>query len=120
MTDLLKYGQVLGKGVAATFAPSILKGALVELFREKRVDTKKATEWIETNKSLWDSLDSEHKRQFKHLASKLGDINWMTTEWAIDNLREEFPAIASLFLGWTKGKNWLARQIEAIKKELQV
>jgi len=119
MSDILKYGGVLGKGVVATFAPSILKGALVELFRVRKVDVKKATKWVLANNSLWDSLEPEHKRQFKQLTSKLGDTSWMTTEWAIDSLREEYPALASLFLGWTKGRNWLARQVEIIKTELQ-
>ena len=119
MSNILKYGKVLGKGVTATFAPSILKGALVELFRIRRVNVKKATEWVIANSSLWDSLEPERKRQFKQLAGKLGDVSWITAEWAIDSLREEYPAVASLFLGWEKGANWLARQIAAIKKELQ-
>ncbi len=119
MPNILKYSRVLGKGVAATFGPSIMKGALVELFKRRGVDVKKATLWIETNKSLWDSFDPERKRQFRHLAAKVGDMSWFTTDWAIDSLREEYPAVASLFLGWKKGANWLARQIEIIKQELQ-
>jgi len=119
MPDVLKYGQFLGKGVVATFAPNILKGALVELFRVRKVDVNKATEWVLANNSLWDSLEPERKRQFKQLATKLGDVSWMSVDWAIGALKDDFPALASLFLGWKKGNNWLARQIEIIKKELQ-
>lgn len=119
MPDILKYGQVFGRGVVATFAPSILKGMLVELFRKRRVDVGKVTEWVLADKSLWDSLEPEQKRQFKQLASKIGDVSWMNVDWAIDALKGEFPAVASLFLGWVKGRNWMARQMEAIKKELQ-
>ena len=118
MSDILKYGQVLGRGVVGIFGPSVLKGVVVELFREKKVDVKMATEWVLANNSLWDSLEPERQRQFKQLASKMGDMNFITTEWVIDALREDFPAVASLFLGWEKGRNWLARQVERIKAEL--
>ena len=119
MPGLKKYGGILGRGVTATFAPSILKGALAELFRIRRVDTKKVTEWVLANNSLWDSLEPERKRQFKHLASKLGDVDFITTEWAIDSLRSDFPGVASLFLGWPKAHNWLERQLDEIKKQAE-
>lgn len=117
--DLKKYSGVLGKGVVATFAPSILKGVLVELFRIRKVNVKLAIEWVLADYNLWESLEPERKNQFKQLANKVGDVSWMTLAWAIDALKDDFPAVASLFLGWKKGKNWLARQIEEIKKELQ-
>lgn len=119
MPSIMELGRGLGKGVVATFAPAVVKGALVELFRIRKVDVKKATEWVLANKSLWDSFEPERKRQFKRLADKVGDVNWMSVDWAIDALRGDFPAVASLFLGWRKGRNWLARQMEEIKEELQ-
>ena len=119
MVNIMKYGQLFGKGLTATLAPSIMKGALVEMFRAKRVDASIATEWVLANNSIWDSLDPDRKRRFKELASKLGDISWMSADWAIGALKDDFPAVASLFLGWKKGRNWLTRQIEIIKKELQ-
>ncbi len=117
--DIKKYGVVFGKGLVATLAPGILKGVLVELFKKSGVNVAKATEWVLANYSLWDSLEAESKMQFKQLAIKLGDVSFMTTNWAIDALKDDFPAVASLFLGWTKGRNWLARQVETFKKELQ-
>jgi len=119
MPDILKYGGIFGRGVTATFAPSIFKGAVLELFREQKIDREKVTEWVLANNSLWDSIELERKRQFKHLAGKVGDVSWMSVDWVISALKDDFPAVASLFLGWTKGKNWLARQIEEIKTELQ-
>lgn len=118
MLNVKKYGGIVSKGVIATFAPSILKGALVGLFKARNVDVKKATQWVLADKSLWDSLEPERKRQFKQIASKLGNLNFITTDWAIDALREDYPAVASLFLGWTKGRNWMARQMEIIKAEI--
>ena len=117
--NLKRYGEIFGRGITATFAPGILKGAVVDYFKEKRVDTKKATEWVQENKSLWDNLDPERQRRFKQLAGKLGSLGFLTAEWAIDALRDEFPAVASLFLGWPKANNWLARQMLKFRTELQ-
>lgn len=119
MPDLKRYGNLLGRGVTATFAPSVIKGVLLGFFRTTNVTTEKATEWVLADKSLWDSLDPESQRRFRQMASKIGNVRWMTVNWAIDSLRDEFPALASLFLGWTKGRNWLARQVERWKAEIQ-
>jgi len=119
MIDISKYGRALKKGAIVTLAPSVLKGSLVEFFNEKGVNTEIVIEWVLLNQSLWDSFDPERKSQMRHLAGKLGDISWMTAGWVIESLRKEHPAVASLFLGWKKGENWLVRQIEEIKQELQ-
>ena len=116
--NIKKYSQIIGNGAKATIAASIFKGMLVGLFRDNRVDIKTVNEWVQADKSFLDSLNPEQKRQLKQLASKMGDMNFITTEWVIDALREDFPAVASLFLGWEKGRNWLARQVERIKAEL--
>lgn len=117
--DVKKLGTFLGKGLVSEFAPDILSGTLVELFRAKRVNVAKATEWVQANNSLWDSLEPKHQGQLKRLAQKLGNLDFVTTEWAIDSLRSDFPALASLFLGWKRGYNWLQRQLEVIKKRIK-
>ena len=118
MVNIKKAGGVLSKGFVATFAPRVLKGTLVEFFKQKNVDVDKITEWVLADKSLWDNLGTERQRQFKHLAGKIRDVSWLTDDWVIDSLRADFPAIASLFLGWKKSRNWLKRQIIIIQKEL--
>ena len=115
---LRKYGGVFGKGIVATIAPEIAKGAFIELLRIKKVNVKKATEWVQNNTSLWDALEPEYQERFKELASKIGDVNFLTYDWAIESIRGDFPAVASLFLGWKKANNWLGRQIEQIKQEV--
>jgi len=111
-------GGILGKGFLIEMAPQIAKGALVELLRMKKVDVKKATEWVQSNSKLWDSLEPHHQERLKQLARKVGNVDWMDVNWAIDAMRGEFPAVASLFLGWKKANNWLARQIEIMRKEI--
>jgi len=118
LVNIKKAGGFLSKGLVATFAPRVLKGTLVEFFKEKNVDVDHIVEWVLENKSLWDSLGDERQRQLKHLAVKIRDVSWLTDDWVIDSLRSDFPAIASLFLGWKKSRNWLKRQIIIIQKEL--
>lgn len=113
-----KVGTIMAKGLVAQFAPDIAKGVLVELLRKRQVNVKRASEWVQANYNLWADLKPDERANIKKLTSKVGDISWMDFAWAVDAMKGEYPAVASLFLGWTKGKNWLTRQIEIIRKEL--
>jgi len=117
--DILALGNRIGKGLLSQFAPDMLQGALVDLFKEKNLDIQKTTAWVEGNKSLWDSLGEERQEQFKRLAPKIGSLDRLDADWAINALRGDFPAVASLFLGWKKAHNWLGRQIVTIKVNLK-
>ena len=112
---LKNIGGILGKGFIIEIAPQIAKGALVELLRVRKVDVKKATEWVQSNSRLWDSLEPHHQERLKQLARKVGNVDWMDVNWAIGAMRGEFPAVASLFLGWKKANNWLVRQVEIMR-----
>lgn len=117
--DLKDFGKPLIKGLIAEAAPDILAGALVELLRERKVDVKKASEWVESNSRLWDSLDEMRRNAMKRLCENVTDLSWITGEWVINAIKGEFPAVASLFLGWKKASNWLDRQVEIIREEVQ-
>ena len=115
--NIKNIGKLLTKGLTSKIAPSILQGALVELFKSLKLDVKGTTAWVEENKSLWDAMGSEHQNQIKLMAQKVGNINWLNADWAINALKDDFPAVASLFLGWRKAYNWLGRQLEIIKQQ---
>jgi hypothetical protein len=117
--NIKKLGNLLEKGVLSEFAPGILRGTLVELFRSKNVDVAKATEWVEGNYSLWGRLEPKHRAQIKRFADKMGDTSWVTVDWAIKALRHDCPSLASLFLGWRKAHNWLERQLEEIRNQVR-
>lgn len=113
-----RYRNILGRGFVAELAPGIAKGALLEIFQQGRIGVSEATQWIESNKSLWGSMSPEYQEQMRSLVIKVGRIDWLTFDWVIDGLKDGSPAMASLFLGWKKGTNWLNRQIEEIKQEV--
>ena len=119
MVDLKKYRDVFSKGVVISLAPGILKGVLLELFRERAVTIEEVIAWVEKDENLWASVSAKNKAMMKNLATRLGDLGWLNVNWAIGAIRETRPALASLFLGWDEGKNWLERQLEVIKSELQ-
>lgn len=117
--DVKKLGNFLGKGIVSEFAPEILQGVLLGMFRAEKLDIKKTTIWVENNTSLWDNIGQKHQEQLKMLAQKLGDISFIDADWAINSLKDDFPALASLFLGWRKSYNWMERQLDIIKKQVK-
>ena len=111
-----KYGGVLGKGALAEIAPFLFKGALVEILKGTTVQG--ASRWVEKKVNLWDIIEPQHRESLKRL-SIVGDINWLTADWIIQAIKDDHPALASLFLGWKKANNWLEKQVEIIKQEVQ-
>lgn len=113
--DIKKLGNLLGKGLLPELAPEIIKGFLIEFFKSKGLDFKEVTRWVENDISLWDSIDPKYQHQIK----RVGRLDWLTTQWTINALKDDFPAVASLFLGWKKAHNWLGRQLEEIKQQVR-
>ena len=116
--DFGQIGSLAKRGLIAEFAPNIVKGALAEFFEAKNMSVAKATKWVEGNVSLWKNLEPGNQEQLKNMARNVGDISWFTAPWVVEAIREGNPALASLFMGWTKARNWLERQIEMVKQEL--
>lgn len=115
--DITKIGNILLDGVIGEMAPGLLKGILVERLKDTTV--AQASEWVNSNYTLWDKISPAYQEQAKRFAPKFGDLSWLTTDWVISALKNKKPALASLFLGWKKGYNWLERQVVIIKNSLQ-
>lgn len=116
---LKQYAGLFSKGLVIEMAPEIAKGILVEIFRARRVSVKSASDWVQSNTSLWKTLEPDEQALFKDLVQRAGNIDWLDIDWIIDAVKGDFPAVASLFLGWRKANNWLKRQVEIIKKEAE-
>jgi len=120
LLDIVKrYGRLLGKGFIADKAPEIAKGLIVEMLKAKGVNVKKATEWVQGNACLWDTLEPKYQNIIIRLRRNAGRLDWLTADWIIDAMKRDIPSVASLFIGWRKGKNWLARQAEIIKERTE-
>ena len=112
------YADVLFKGGAASLAPGVVQGALVEMLKAKKVNVKIASEWVEGNVSLWETLPPEHRHSLLKMGGYIKNVDWLTADWVIDAIKHDLPAVASLFLGWKKGNNWLERQAAQIRQEI--
>jgi len=115
--NLKKYGDVLTRGIIGEMAPEMAKGVLVEMLKREKIGTQRAIDWVENNATLWDMLGSDYQNSLRGVLGKIGSIDWLTSEWVISAIRRDFPAVASLFIGWKKAGNWLEHQVEKIKKE---
>ena len=112
-----KYAGIFSKGFVISMVPEMTKGALIELLQSREINVEKAVEWVTHNKSLWKSFEPESQAMLKNVAGRVGNIDWLTAPWVIEAIKEEMPAVASLFLGWKKANNWLKRQVKIIKEE---
>ena len=117
ISQLKKYKPLLERGIMLEYAPQMAQGALVEILDVIGLDIKTASEWVEKDFCLWDSLDPKYQHVLINLRTKLGDLDWLTGTWIINAIRKEKPALASLFLGWVKGGNWLEKQAGIIREK---
>ncbi len=115
--EIAKYAKIVSSGFIAQMAPSVFKGTLVEVLRS--VTVKEAAEWVKNNTSLWETLSLKHREGLQIMAQKVGSLDWLTADWVIDALKKDCPALASLFLGWKKGHNWLVRQVSIIRSKVE-
>ena len=105
----------LPKALISQAIPGILKGALINVFDQKNVDIIVLRKWVEDDVSLWGMISPQYQNYIRNFAPKLGNVDWFTPDWLIDAVREKYPAVASLFMGWDKASNWLKRQAAEIK-----
>ena len=117
--EIKEYAGLFGKGIVAYGAPDIVRGLLVGVMKAKKVNVQGATKWVEENVSLWDTLEPEHREGMMRLGKYVRNLDWLTAGYFIDAIKEELPAVASLFLGWEEANNWLERQLEMIKVEIE-
>ena len=113
-----RYADILGKGLISEMAPDMAAGVLVELFRRWNVDVAKITRDVTGNRPLWKDLDPKHLDSMKKLSQRAGRLDWATADWAINAIRRDFPAVASLILGWPEAREWLERQVAELKQLL--
>lgn len=112
------FGELTLRGLVSVNAPTIFKGMLNEWFARYKVTPEQIIPLVTENKNLWALLPPEYYDRLKKASAHIRNANWLTVDWMIDAVKTEHPAIASLFLGWRKGRNWLNRQIIEVKKEL--
>jgi hypothetical protein len=119
MNRLKGYGSMLGKGLLLQMAPGVAKGVIRELFTQYQVTVEKVVDDVKNNRPLLDNIGEEQLKNLKGAGSALGNLDFIDAKFVIDSIKDDFPAVASLFLSWTDANQWLLRQINALKKIAQ-
>ena len=117
--QIRKWGNLLSKGLLAQEAPRVAKGALAEILKAKGLNVKMASQWVQDDVCLWDQLNYGERQSIIRLRGMVQNMSWLTAEWVIDAIRSSLPAVASLFMGWAEGGEWLRQQVEIIKKKVE-
>lgn len=115
MPDYLAKLKVFGKGLIVEMVPGIASGIINEFFHQWNVNAAKIIQDVQSNRSLWVDLKPDQRDQLKATSQRLGNLDFITPEFLINSIKEDFPAVASLFLNWPEAGEWLARQINDLK-----
>ena len=118
LDELKKYADVFGKGLLREIAPEIAAGIMIEMFRRWDVTTATITRHVNNNSSLWERLDDHDRARIQKVMRRLGSTKWITPEWFIASIKKDYPAVASLILGWPEAQTWLIEQMESLKSHV--
>jgi hypothetical protein len=115
LEQVKQFGSIFAKGLMPQLIPGMAAGLIVNLFHEWNIDLEKVAGDIQNNRSLWNNLTEEQRRQLAMAAKRAGTIDFITPEFIIDAIKEDFPTVASLFANWKMAAEWLDRQIVELK-----
>ena len=119
---LERLPKILGTGLGRVAAPYVLRGVFSGYLQ--KVSIKEAVAWAQNGENLWDHISPEYQTKLHNLGASnigrgLGPLTWLTSEWLIENLKEDTPALCSLFAGWPEGKTWLEVQIKDLRSKIE-
>lgn len=117
LETIQQYAGIFGKGLLLQIAPEVAEGFINKLFHEWKVDTDKVKQDVLNNKSLLDEMKPEQLEQLKTLKQRVGSLDFITPDLVIKSIKDDFHGVASLFVNWPEAKEWLAKQIEDLKKQ---
>ena len=98
-------------------APAIIRGFLNELL--SKVTLNQVIDWVNNDKPLLSIRNEKYTKIIQAVGKDIGQLDWLTADWAITSIRKEHTALASLFVGWDVAYMWLNRQIAAIKETIE-
>lgn len=113
-----KMAGPLGRGLVGQFLPSICSGIMEEYVGKIEIGT--LVNYVKKNASLWQLLPPDTQTRARNIMKGIAgkQLDWFTADWAIEAVRDDHPAQASLFLGWPAAYIWLVEQATEIKQEI--
>jgi len=110
-----KLLRIIGTGLLAVGGPQMVEGMFQEWV--KKVKISDVEEWVVKDKRIWEQISPAWQEQLLHYGPKMGDLSFLTVEWAVKSATKTNPGLASLFLNWPEALNWLDKNLKDLKKE---
>ena len=115
---LRQLADMIGKGLIQQAVPGIAQGMINKFFHEWKIDAARITQDVESGRSLWADLKPEQRKQLKVASQRIGSLDFITPALVVDAIKEDFSGIASMFLNWPEAGEWLARQVDELKRNM--
>ena len=122
----------IGKGTIRALigmeAPAITKGILIEMLAQSivykdykgQITTALVEKLVQDDTTLWSLIEPRNYDRVKGIIREyVGDIRWFSAGWVIDAIKKDYPALASQMEGWPKAYEWLSRQLEEARQQMQ-
>ena len=130
----LNFSEVkdIGKGTIRALigmeAPAITKGILIEMLAQPivykdykgQITTALVERLVQDDTSLWSLIEPRNYDRVKAIIRYVSDIRWFDVSWVIDAIKKDYPALASQMEGWPKAYEWLSRQIDEAREQLDL
>lgn len=119
LDKIRQVADIFGRGLLLQMAPRMVSALVVDLFDELKLDKAQIEHHVAADKSLWDALSVDQQEQLRTAAQKLGDLDFLTTEFIIHSIKDQprHAQVASLLLNWPEGNEWLGRQLDELRRE---
>lgn len=114
--NIKEAGETFIQGLLLQYAPDVAKGMLSEWLAT--LDFRETVKWVAEDRSLIKELPEKWKRMLRNNVSRLNKLDFLSADWMIDAGRETNPLVASYFIGDPAAKEWLERQANDIREEI--
>ena len=117
--DAEKVLNIMGSGLLAIAGPQIFEGMFTEWIKTLKI--VEIEDWIINDKNLWDNITPGWQANLVRYGPRMGEIGKLLTfDWMIKTAAKCNPSLASLFLSWPEGQEWLKLNLEDLKSHILV
>ena len=114
MVDLMK---ILSTGAMIVGAKPVLEGMFEQFLTT--ITIAQAEEWVIQKKKLWDNLPPGWQVQLINYGHKMGDVKFVTAEWAVGCAQRSNKKLASLFMNWPEAMEWLKENADDLQQKFK-
>lgn len=127
-SEVKDIGKSTIRALIGMEAPAIIRGILIEILAQPmvykdykgQITTALVERLVQDDTSLWSLIEPRNYDRVKAIIREyVGDIRWFSTDWVIDAIKKDYPALASQMEGWPRAYEWLSRQLDEARQQMQ-